>query len=102
MPENSVTINEIKRYIELRDTRLALTAKANAQKDEEDQLKKKMLAMVNANRGKPVKKGKFTLGIKKVAASISWKKLFVEKLGSDVAAKIIKDATPREQLQVIS
>ena len=97
---SAVTIKRVQEFIDLQNERRELDRKSRTIGNKMDSIRSDIRQLIEDNKGRPVKKGKFTLSIEEKTGRVSWKQEFVDAMGVDAANKLSEQAKPVKQVVV--
>lgn len=95
-----VTKALIDEYLENERERKELERQANVRKRRNDMIRDAMAKLVDANKGKPVKKGAHLIHYIEVAGRVSWKNALIEAKGQPYADGLMQACPPSKKIVV--
>ena len=95
-----VTIKRVNEYLALEAKRRKLESEARTIATQQSNMRSDFRELIDANKGKPVRKGKHTLCLKTRKGRVPWKDEFVRVTNAATASKLQENAEPVEYVAV--
>lgn len=100
MADLRLTNKLVKEYLEIREEAADLERRARICRAREHTIRDAAFAAIDANKGKPVKKGRHTLKIVEKQGRVKWREAYMNDVGAAAAEELVENAEPRRTLEI--